>query len=171
MFNIIYSYKQFPPKFGALSWNVVSTSCSPNVLKVKEFEPPTCVLWDGQIRPTELINASLCRIWPSPLILLSLLIFIWPLLFSVFLLCFSTIGTIVSFSAICYFWGGPLAVTQGGAASKYVHPGSREVVAELWAFRMHPSDFVGWDRTCVGVTTEPGCIPWTHSDSGCWQLN
>lgn len=168
MFNIIYSCKQFPPKFGAL--NVVSTSCSPNVLKVKEFEPHmqrVCC----QIGPTEWINASLRRIRPPPFILLSLLIFIWPLLSSVFLLCFSTIGTIVSFTAICCFWEGPLAVTQGGTASKYVHPGSREVVAELWAFRTHPSDFVGWDGTRVGVTTELGCIPWAHSDSGCRQLN
>lgn len=83
------------------------------------------------VRRSDRADRMIKCITPSPLILLSLLIFIWPLLSSVFLLCFSTIGTIVSFSAICCFWGGPLAVTQGGTASKYVHPGSREVVAEL----------------------------------------
>lgn len=49
-----------------------------------------------------------------------------PLLHSVFLLLWSTIGAIVSISVICCFWGGPPLQWHGGHPLKYVHPSSRE---------------------------------------------
>lgn len=49
-----------------------------------------------------------------------------PLLHSVFLLLWSTIGAIVSISVICCFWGGPPSQWHGGHPLKYVHLSSRE---------------------------------------------
>lgn len=73
----------------------------------------TCLLCEGQMRRAEWINELLCWIWPSPFILLSLPIFIWPLHSSLFLLCCSTIGTIVSINVICCFWGAACSDTWG----------------------------------------------------------
>lgn len=49
-----------------------------------------------------------------------------PLLRSVFLLLWSTIGTIVSIGVICCFWGGGALQWHRRHPLKYVHPSSRE---------------------------------------------